>query len=202
MVPDASIAFAALTLMASSAGGRPPTRPRARLAARAVRVRSRKSSTSNCPREDIRCNGRRPVPWSPCYGLPGGAGSIQSVAGLQRTRIAYVFLTNENHPEDQFAGATSSAAIRRTWDTLAADTFNSRVVSRTPRPSSDARRMRCTVNGVVLGRPRRLPEDRARSSPASTRSLIIARSNPLDTPSIPNKARPAGVLVSRACWCR
>ena len=46
----ASIAFAALTLMASNAGGRPPTRPRARLAASAVRVRSRKSSTSNCPR--------------------------------------------------------------------------------------------------------------------------------------------------------
>ena len=37
MVPDASIAFAALTLMASNAGGRPPIRPRARLAARAVR---------------------------------------------------------------------------------------------------------------------------------------------------------------------
>ena len=50
MVPDASIAFAAVTLMASNAGGRPPTRPRARLAASAVRVRSRKSSTSNCPR--------------------------------------------------------------------------------------------------------------------------------------------------------
>jgi hypothetical protein len=30
MVPDASIAFAALTLVAFNAGGRPPTRPRAR----------------------------------------------------------------------------------------------------------------------------------------------------------------------------
>jgi hypothetical protein len=49
MVPDASIAFAAVTWMASRAGG-PPTRPRARLAANAVRVRSRRSSTSNCPR--------------------------------------------------------------------------------------------------------------------------------------------------------
>ena len=37
MVPDASIAFAAMILMASNAGGRPPRRPRARLAARAVR---------------------------------------------------------------------------------------------------------------------------------------------------------------------
>ena len=48
MVPDASIALAAVTLMVSNAGGRPPIRPRARLAASAVRVRSRKSSTSNC----------------------------------------------------------------------------------------------------------------------------------------------------------
>jgi hypothetical protein len=48
MVPDAIFAFAAVTLMASNAG--PPIRPRARLAARAVRVRSRRSSTSNCPR--------------------------------------------------------------------------------------------------------------------------------------------------------
>jgi hypothetical protein len=48
MAPDASIALAAVTLMVSKAGGRPPTRPRA-LAASAVRVRSRRSSTSNCP---------------------------------------------------------------------------------------------------------------------------------------------------------
>ena len=32
------------------------------------------------------------------------------------------------------------------------------------------RRMRCTWNGVVLGLPQRLPDDRARSSPAITRS--------------------------------
>jgi hypothetical protein len=46
MVPDASIAFAALTLIAFNAGGRPPTRPRARLAVNAVRVRSHTSSIS------------------------------------------------------------------------------------------------------------------------------------------------------------
>jgi hypothetical protein len=40
MVPSASIALAALTLMAFSAGGRPPIRPPARLAAKAVLVRS------------------------------------------------------------------------------------------------------------------------------------------------------------------
>ena len=36
--------------------------------------------------------------------------------------------------------------------TLAADTFSNRAVSRTPRPSSNACRIRCTVNGVVLGK--------------------------------------------------
>ena len=61
MVPDASIAFAAVTLMASNAGGRPPIRPRARLAARAVRVRSRRSSTSNCPRAAKMWRISRPV---------------------------------------------------------------------------------------------------------------------------------------------
>jgi hypothetical protein len=59
-------------------------------------------------------------------------------------------------------------------------------------PLVEAARIHCTVNSVVLGRPRRLPDDRARSSPASTRSLIIARSNSLTTPSTPNSARPDG----------
>jgi hypothetical protein len=38
-------------------------------------------------------------------------------------------------------------------DTLAALTFSNLAVSRKPRPSSHAREMRCTVNGIVLGRP-------------------------------------------------
>jgi len=65
MVPDASIAFAALTWMAFNAGGRPPTRPRARLAASAVRVRSRRSSTSNCPRAAKMWRINRPVALTP-----------------------------------------------------------------------------------------------------------------------------------------
>jgi hypothetical protein len=63
--------------MAFNAGGRPPIRPRARLAASAVRVRSRRSSTSNCPRAAkmwrisrpvalvvsmFSCSDRRPMP--------------------------------------------------------------------------------------------------------------------------------------------
>ena len=67
---------------------------------------------------------------------------------------------------------------------------NNRAVSCTPRPSPKANRMRCNVNGVVLGRPRCLPDDRARPSPAITRSRIIARSIHCD--NMPNKARPNG----------
>jgi hypothetical protein len=68
--------------------------------------------------------------------------------------------------------------------TLAALTFNSRAVARIPRPSSNARRMRSTLMGGIRGRPRRLPDDRARSNPASTRSRIMARSNSLNTDSM------------------
>ena len=82
------------------------------------------------------------------------------------------------------------ADMRLTSDTLAADTLSSPAVSRTPRPSSNAARMRCTWNGVVLGLPRRLPDNRARSRPAITRSRIIARSNSLNTPA------------SRTAFCR
>ena len=87
--------------------------------------------------------------------------------------------------------------MRRTSDTLAADTFSSRAVSRTPRPSSNAARIRSILNGVVLGLPRRLPDDRARSRPAITRSRIIDLSNSPNKPNIPNSARPDGVEVSR-----
>jgi hypothetical protein len=92
------------------------------------------------------------------------------------------------HPfwHDQSAPNAAVADKRLTSLTLAADTFSSLAVSRTPRPSSNAERIRCTWNGVVLGLPRRLPDDRARSSPAITRSLIIARSNSENTPSMPN----------------
>ena len=55
------------------------------------------------------------------------------------------------------------AGIRLTSLTLAALTFNSLAVSLTPRPSSRAARIRCTLNGVVRGLPNRLPDDLARS---------------------------------------
>ena len=94
------------------------------------------------------------------------------------------------------------ADVRLTSLTLAADTFGRRAVSRTPRPSSSAARIRSTWNGVVRGLPNRLPDDLARSSPASTRSRIIARSNSENTPNMPNNILPDGVEVSSAGWCR
>lgn len=49
------------------------------------------------------------------------------------------------------------AMARRTSDTLAALTLSRRAVSRTPRPSTNAARIRPTLNGLVKGQPRRLP---------------------------------------------
>ena len=80
------------------------------------------------------------------------------------------------------------ADIRLTSLTLAADIFSSLAVSLTPHPSSRAARISSTRNGAVLGLPNRLPNDRARSSPAITRSRIIARSNSLNTPSTDHSA--------------
>ena len=60
--------------------------------------------------------------------------------------------------------------------------------------------IQCRTNALHLERRRPrpaqgLPDDRARSSPAITRSLITARSNSENTPNMPNRARPG-------CWCR
>ena len=54
---------------------------------------------------------------------------------------------------DQELRGVVIADIRLTSLTLAALTFSSRAVSRPPRPSSSAARMRLTLNGVVLGLP-------------------------------------------------
>jgi hypothetical protein len=89
------------------------------------------------------------------------------------------FLRPRSYPGCRSAGVVTD--MRLTSDTLAGLTFNRRAVSRTPRPSSNARRMRCMIYGVVLGPPRRLPDALARSKPAITRSRIIARSNSLNT---------------------
>jgi hypothetical protein len=59
---------------------------------------------------------------------------------------------------------TSCRGWRRAPDLgHAALTFSNLAVSRTPRPSSNAARVRCTLNDAVRGLPNRLPDDRARS---------------------------------------
>src|SRR4051794_18193252 len=70
-----------------------------------------------------------------------------------------------------------------------------RAVSRIPLPLIRA----CLISAILVsdigGRPRRfLPRTRLR--PATTRDLIIARSNSANTPRSWNIARPDGVLVS------
>jgi hypothetical protein len=45
--------------------------------------------------------------------------------------------------------------------------------------------------------PLLVPDWRARARPALTRATIISRSNSPNTASMPNMARPAGVVVSR-----
>jgi hypothetical protein len=69
------------------------------------------------------------------------------------------------------------ANSRRTSLTLAAETLSSRAVSRTPRPSSSAARMRSILNGVVLRLPRRLPDD---PRAIQSRQNAIADHRPLE----------------------
>ena len=64
-------------------------------------------------------------------------------------------MTHEMAAEIQERGPIAVVDMRRTSETLAADTFSNLAVSRTPRPSSNARRMLCTWNGVA-GRTRNL----------------------------------------------
>jgi hypothetical protein len=87
----------------------------------------------------------------------------------QSIELTAKFVVACRPPLDQKLGAVLLAGIMRLISlTLAALTFSSRAVSRTPRPSSRAARIRPIWNGVVLGLPRRLPDDRARSKPAIT----------------------------------
>ena len=59
-----------------------------------------------------------------------------------------------------------------------------------------------TGNPQYLGLPRVLPLLFALANPDFTRSLIMDRSNSAKTPIIWNMARPLGVVVSSACWCK
>jgi hypothetical protein len=56
--------------------------------------------------------------------------------------------------------------------------------------------------GIDLGPPELLAVFLGPPQAARTRSWIIARSNSANTPIIWNIALPAGVVVSRPCWCR
>jgi hypothetical protein len=84
--------------------------------------------------------------------------------GQTKTQYDRSHLRPELHPGRCIAAQTCIVAqngkhARLTSLTLAADTFSSRAVSRTSRPSFSAARMRPILNGVVRGRPRHLPDD-------------------------------------------
>ena len=127
MVPDASIAFAARTLMASNAGGRPPTRPRARLAAKAIRVRSRRSSTSNCPRAAkmwrisrpvalvvsmFSCSERRPMPRAAKVSTVDRSWRIDRARRSSRATTRYISLAGEFQGGGKLRPVCSGAAHR------------------------------------------------------------------------------------------
>ena len=75
----------------------------------------------------------------------------------------------------------------------------SRAALQIPVPCAREARTAASSVSATLGRPMALPCALALASPALVRSTIIARSKSLKTESMPNKARPAGVLVSRPC---
>ena len=82
-------------------------------------------------------------------------------------------------------------------------TPNSAAILRIPlSPFAKAFLMLASMLTAILGLPKTWPAALALLSPALTRSTIIARSNSANTPHIWNMALPAGVDVSRACWCQ
>ena len=70
-------------------------------------------------------------------------------------------------------------------------------------PARCAARIRSLIGAAILGRPigfpLLVPLAFARAIPAAMRSWMIARSNSLNTESMPNIARPAGLVVSSPC---
>lgn len=102
-------------------------------------------------------------------------------------------------PDQAATDLPMSSMLRFMALTFAALTCRSRDVSLMPLPDAKARSICAIWIGAMGGLPRRLLSRRARSSPARTRSEIIARSNSAKTDNMPNSIRPDGVLVSRAC---
>ena len=74
-----------------------------------------------------------------------------------------------------------------------------RAVFRMPVPWAREARTAISMASPILGRPMALPWALALASPALVRSTIIARSKSENTDNMPNRARPAGVEVSRPC---
>ena len=112
-----------------------------------------------------------------------------------RMRLSRADGATEPHARDHVA--TISRLIR--W-TVPLPTPTTLAVLSMPVPLESCCRTRSSILSSTLGRPWGLPDlvpcCLARAIPAFTRATIISRSNSLKTPSMPNMARPAGVVVS------
>ena len=97
---------------------------------------------------------------------------------------------------ETLAGAIVSRAI---LVTVIGEAWCSRAVARMPRPSRNDLLIASARSSAMGFRPLRLE---VRRNPARMRSLIKLRSSSENTDSIPKRARPDGVLLSRPCWCR
>ena len=118
MVPDASIAFAAVTLTASNAEGRPPMRPRAQPAATAVRG-ARAEAPPQTAEECRRCGGsNRPVAlvvsMASCIGLRPMPRVAKVSTVLRSRRMDRQTVGNDQHiAVASFQGGSKLAGVAR-----------------------------------------------------------------------------------------
>jgi len=98
-------------------------------------------------------------------------------------------------------GSVHAAMAALMRDTVPLPTPTAYAAFLIPSPAASRARTAASTFAPVLGRPRRTPRARARSSPAMTRLRIIPRSNSANAPVTWKNMRPAGVVVSIACWC-
>ena len=188
MVPDANVAFAAVTLMASNAGGRPPIRPRARLAAKAMRVHSRRSSTSNCPRAAkmwrisrpvalvvsmFSCSDRRPMPRACKVSTKLAHGSRQTIEPGDDQHIT---VAGERQGGGKLRPVCSGAAHQFLEHSLA---------------PSGMEGVDLTVSGLQIGRdPRIADQDRKFSQNSSYPRAIETRVSGLSSGTLSQSDRP------------
>ena len=105
-------------------------------------------------------------------------------------------------PPGYTPAACETCSPLNTRCTVPAPTPSLAAIARTDRPFAFSLAILAITLASVRGAPSLTPLALALARPAFTRSRIIARSNSAKTPIIWKRARPAGVVVSTACWWR